>query len=85
MLQFGIRASLLKTRCLGSVSSIVLLLVGYVTIWYQRQGFNTEPGWAMLVEVEEKVSEEDCCQNGKNSSLEPWVQALSLDGLDKWS
>jgi hypothetical protein len=34
-----------------------LLVVGDVTIWYQSQGFNTEPGWAMLVEVEAKYSE----------------------------
>jgi hypothetical protein len=32
-------------------------LVGDVTKWYQSHGFNTEPGWAMKVEVEEKVSE----------------------------
>jgi hypothetical protein len=62
-----------------------LLVVRDVTIWYQSQGFNTEPGWAMLVEVEEKVSEKNCCQNGQNSSSEPWVQALSLDGPNKWS
>jgi hypothetical protein len=24
-----------------------------VTNWYQIHGYNTEPGWAMLVEVEE--------------------------------
>jgi hypothetical protein len=29
-----------------------------VTNWYQSHGFNTEPGWAMLVVVEEKVSKE---------------------------
>jgi hypothetical protein len=29
--------------------------------WYQIQGFNTEPGWAMLVEVEAKVLENNCC------------------------
>jgi hypothetical protein len=48
-----------------------LLVAGDVTNWYQSQGFNTEPGWAMLVEVEEKVSEKNCCRNGQNSSSEP--------------
>jgi hypothetical protein len=62
-----------------------LLVAGDVTNWYQSQGFNTEPRWAMLVEVEAKVSEKNCCQNGQNSSSEPRFQALSLDGLDKWS
>jgi hypothetical protein len=33
-----------------------LLVVGDVTNWYQSHGFNTEPRWAMLVVVEEKVS-----------------------------
>jgi hypothetical protein len=28
------------------------LRVGDVTIWYQSHGYNTEPRWAMLVEVE---------------------------------
>jgi hypothetical protein len=40
-----------------SVSMPDLLVVGDVTNWYQSHGFNTEPGWAMLVEVETKVSE----------------------------
>ena len=31
-----------------------LLVVGDVTKLYQSHGFNTEPGWAMLVEDEEK-------------------------------
>jgi hypothetical protein len=39
-----------------------------VTKWYQSHGFNTDPGWAMLVEYESKVSEKNCCQNGQNSS-----------------
>jgi hypothetical protein len=38
----------------------------------QIHGFNTEPGWAMLVEVEEKVLEKNFFRNGKNSSSEPW-------------
>jgi hypothetical protein len=29
-------------------------------------GFQNEPRWARKVEVEEKVSEGNCCQNGKN-------------------
>jgi hypothetical protein len=62
-----------------------LLVAGDVTNWYQSHGFNTEPGWAMLVEVEAKFSEKNCCQNGQNSSSEPWVQTLNLDGPDKWS
>jgi hypothetical protein len=60
-------------------------VAGDVTIWYQSQGFNTEPGWAMLVVVEEKVLEKNCCRNGQNSSSEPRFQTLSLNGLDKWS
>jgi hypothetical protein len=52
----------------------VVLLVGDVTNWYQSQGFNTEPGWAMLVEVEAKVSENNCCRNGQNSRLEARFQ-----------
>jgi hypothetical protein len=34
-----------------------LVVVGDVTKWYQSQGFNTEPGWAMLVVNEKKISE----------------------------
>jgi hypothetical protein len=34
-----------------------LLVVGDVTNWYQSQGFDTEPGWAMVVVNETKVSE----------------------------
>jgi hypothetical protein len=51
--QIGIRA----VRC----SSVALpdklcWVAGDVTNWYQSHGFNTEPGWARKVEVEEKVS-----------------------------
>jgi len=38
-----------------------LLVARDVAKWYQSHGFNTDPGWAMLVEVEEKVSENNCC------------------------
>jgi hypothetical protein len=62
-----------------------LLVAGDVTNWYQSHGFNTELGWAMLVVVEAKVSEKNCCRNGKNSSSEPRFQTLILNGLDKWS
>ena len=50
-----------------------------------EHGFNTEPGWAMLVVVEEKFLENNFCRNGQNSSLEPRFQTLSLNGMDKWS
>jgi hypothetical protein len=33
-------------------------MVGDVTIWYQSQGFNVEPEWAMSVEVEVRVQKE---------------------------
>jgi hypothetical protein len=39
-------------------------------IGIRSQGFNTEPGWAMLVEIEARVSEKNCCQDGQNSSSE---------------
>jgi hypothetical protein len=39
----------------------------------------------MLVVVEAKVLENNCCQNGQNSSSEPRFQTLILNGLDKWS
>jgi hypothetical protein len=32
-------------------------VVGDVTKWYQSMVFNTEPGWAMLVENEAKFLE----------------------------
>jgi hypothetical protein len=76
MLQNGIRAR----RDVQEVTLPDLLVVGDVTKWYQSHGFNTEPGWAMLVEVEEKVSEKNCCRNGQNSSSEPMVSTLNLDG-----
>jgi hypothetical protein len=60
-----------------------LLVVGDVTNWYQRQGFNTEPGWALLVVVEAKVLEKIFCRNGKKSSSEPRFQTLSLNVFDK--
>jgi hypothetical protein len=34
-----------------------LLVVGDVTNMVSEHGYNTEPGWAMLVEVEARVSE----------------------------
>jgi hypothetical protein len=40
-----------------SVALPDLLVARDITVRYQSQGFNTEPGWAMLVEVEAKVSE----------------------------
>jgi hypothetical protein len=51
MLQIGIREKIVY-----SVMMPDLLVAGDVTNWYQSHGFNTEPGWAMLVEVEEKFS-----------------------------
>jgi hypothetical protein len=30
----------------SSIARQVGLMVGDVTIWYQSQGFNAEPGWA---------------------------------------
>jgi hypothetical protein len=62
-----------------------LLVVRDITIWYQSHGFNIDHGWAMLVNVEAKVSENNCCKNGQNSSSKPQDQVLTLDGLDKWS
>jgi hypothetical protein len=55
-------------------------VVGDVTNWYQSHGFNTELGWAMLVEVEEFFLENYCFQNGQNSSSEPMVSTQNLDG-----
>jgi hypothetical protein len=45
-----------------------LLVVGDVTNWYQSHGFNTEPGWAMLVEVEEKVFGKELLSKWTNMS-----------------
>jgi hypothetical protein len=53
-------------RCPRSGVAQDLLVAGDVTNWYQSHGFNTEPGWAMLVEAEAKVSEKNCCRNGQN-------------------
>jgi hypothetical protein len=44
MLQKGIEVGLTRP-----------VVAGDVTNWYQSHGFNTEPGWAMLVEVEAKI------------------------------
>jgi hypothetical protein len=46
---------------------------GDVTNWYQSHGFNINPGWAMSVEVKEKVLEKNCCRSGQNSSSKPIV------------
>jgi hypothetical protein len=70
----------LKERIQEVMLPDLLVVVGDVTNWYQSHGFNTEPGWAMLVEVEEKVLEKNCCRNGQNSSSEPMVSTLNLDG-----
>jgi hypothetical protein len=43
------------------VMLLAWLVAGDVTKWYQSHGFNTDSGWAMLVEVEEKVSKKNCC------------------------
>jgi hypothetical protein len=51
MLQYGIRAQKAKLR-LFLVALPNLLVAGDVTIWYQSHGYNTEPRWAMLEEVE---------------------------------
>jgi hypothetical protein len=76
-LQNGIRAK----RDVQEVVFPGLLVVGDVTkCYYQSHGFNTEHGWAMLVEVEGKFSEKNCCQNGQNSSSEPMVSTWNLDG-----
>jgi hypothetical protein len=61
-LQIGIRAK----RDVKEVVLPDLLVDGDVTKWYQSHGLNTEPGWAMLVEAETKVSENNCCRNGQN-------------------
>jgi hypothetical protein len=55
-----------------------------VTIWYQIHGYNTDLGWAMLVEVEERVSKRIVVKVEKNRVLSI-VSMLSLNGLDKWS
>jgi hypothetical protein len=55
-------------QSIGSGVDGLTWVVGDVTKWYQSHGFNTEPGWAMLVEVEEKFSERNCCRNGQNMS-----------------
>jgi hypothetical protein len=34
----------------------------------------------MLVEVEAKFSEKNCCRNGQNSSSEPMVPTRNLEG-----
>jgi hypothetical protein len=57
MSQFGIKAR----RDVQEVTFPDLLVAGDVTKWYQSHGFNTEPRWAMLMEVEEKVLEKNCC------------------------
>jgi hypothetical protein len=57
MSQIGIRAK----RYVQEVVFPDLLVVGNITKWYQIHGFNTEPGWARKVEVEEKVSKGNCC------------------------
>ena len=56
MLQYGNRAQKAKLR-LFLVALPGLLVVGDVTIWYRSHGYNTEPGWVMLVEFEARVSE----------------------------
>jgi hypothetical protein len=33
------------------------MVAGDVTNWYQSHGFDTEPGWAMLVVNETNISE----------------------------
>jgi hypothetical protein len=53
MLEKGIRAR----RGIEEVMFPGMLVVGDITNWYQSQHFNSKPGWAMLVEVEAKVSE----------------------------
>jgi hypothetical protein len=58
----------------------ITLVAGDVTNWYQSLGFNIEPRWTMLVEVEEKVSKKNCCRNGQNSSSEPMVPTGNLEG-----
>jgi hypothetical protein len=40
-----------------SVTLPDLLVVGDVTRWYQSHGFDTTPGWAMLVVNETNISE----------------------------
>jgi hypothetical protein len=46
-------------------------------------GYNIDPGWAMLVEVEEKVSERIVVEVDTNFSSEPRFSMLSLDGTEK--
>jgi hypothetical protein len=75
-IQIGIKAR----RYVEEVTLPDLLVAGDVTNLYQSHGFNTEPRCAMLVEVEEKVSEKNCFRNGQNSSSEPMVSTQNLDG-----
>jgi hypothetical protein len=58
---------------------------GDVTNWYQSHGFNINPGWAMSVEVKEKVLEKNCCRSGQNSSSKPIVSTLNLDETRMWN
>jgi hypothetical protein len=40
------------------VGDVTNWYVGDVTNWYQSQGFDTEPGWAMLVVSETRFQSE---------------------------
>jgi len=51
-----------------------LLVVGDVTNWYKRHGFNTKLGWAMLVEVEAKVQKRIVVEMFKIQVQSPWFQ-----------
>jgi hypothetical protein len=50
------------------------LVAGDVTKWYQSHGFNTEPGWAMLVEVEAKFWKRIVVEMDKIQVQSPWFQ-----------
>jgi hypothetical protein len=70
MPKIGIRAK----RDIQEVMLPSLLVAGDVTNWYQRHGFNTDPGWTMLVEVEAKVQKISVVQMDKIQVQSPWFQ-----------
>jgi hypothetical protein len=74
------RIGIKPKRDVKEVAFSSLLVIGDIKKWYEIHGFNTQPGWAMLVEVEEKVSENNCCRNGKNLGSKLMVSTQNLDG-----
>jgi hypothetical protein len=74
------RIGIKDKRDVKEVAFSSLLVTGDVTKWYEIHGFNTQPGWAMLVEAEAKDSENNYCRNGKNLGSKPMVSTQNLDG-----